>query len=94
MSDKLIVTQHAINRYKERTGCKLSDNQIEKKILDYYGKSEKVDLSPKYKAIALLNHNFRRASYHRFSQFILVVEGMFLKTIHFGQAKKRWVSKA
>jgi len=94
MSNRLIVTQHAINRYRERTDCKLNDNQIEEKILEYYGKSEKVDLRPEYKAIALLNHNFKQANYYRFSQFILVVEGMFLKTIHFGQAKKRWVSKA
>jgi len=88
----MIITQHAINKFRQRTGCVCDDNEVKKRILKLYEKAEEVELKPEYRVIAILNHKCEPAKYLRFAQFIFVCIDNVLKTIHLGEAK-RWIPK-
>jgi hypothetical protein len=83
------VRMHAIDRFRERTGSKQSEEEICHKLLEMLAKAKEVKLKPPYNVVALLNHDFRDARYFRSGGFILVVEGDCISTVHHGQAG-RW----
>ena len=83
------ISVHAIERFRQRTGSKQTDEQICFKLFELFEQSREVKLKPPFNVIALLNHNFREARYFRAGGFILVVEGDCISTIHGGEAK-RW----
>jgi hypothetical protein len=83
------ATMHAIDRFRERTGSKHSDEEVCRKLLEMLATAKEVKLKPPYNVIALLNHNFQDARYFRSGGFILVVEGDCISTVHHGQAG-RW----
>ena len=87
------ISAHAIERFRERTGCKKSDDQISKRLLRFLERSEEAELSKNYyKIVAIINHHFKVAKYYQFGEWVMVVEGNELKTIHRGEAK-RWKKK-
>ena len=85
----IFVNPHAVVRYKERTGSKKEDDSIRSKILKMFVNSYEVFLKPKYRATALLNHDFVEARYFRYFEWIIVVRGSEIITIHEGTAD-RW----
>ena len=95
-SEGIHVAKHAIDRYRERTGCKRSDTYIVEKLRDFFSKSIEVVLKKEFAAKTIINHNFNLARYFQFDQWIMVVEFIdgrdVLRTIHTGQAK-RWQLK-
>jgi hypothetical protein len=95
-SEGIHVALHAIDRYRERTGCKRSDSYIAEKLRDFFNRSVEVELKKRYAVKTIINHNFQLARYFQFDQWIMVVEFMngrdTLRTIHDGQAK-RWQLK-
>jgi hypothetical protein len=90
-TDNLIITKHAINRYRERTGCKKGDSNIENKLRVLFNGSVEVELIKKYAAITIINHHFKPARYFQCADWIIVVEVIggknVLRTIHDGKAK-------
>lgn len=84
------IQQHAIDRFKQRTGCKRSDDYVSRKIFSMMEKAEKTEFKEsKFKVLALLNHGFQDAEYFKFRDFIFVVVDGTLKTIHRNEAS-RW----
>jgi hypothetical protein len=84
------VTKHALKRWMERTGC-TSERQARATIKKQFALANEVELAPAYKAIALINHDFKPARYFRFDKWVFVVSGEgALITIHSGTAK-RWI---
>ena len=83
------VNHHAVVRYKERTGSKKEDNSVRSKILKMFVNAYEVSLKPKYRATALLNHDFVEARYFRYFEWIIVVRGNEIITVHEGTAD-RW----
>ncbi len=89
------ITAHAISRFRERTGCKKDDVYVANKLFEILDKAEETDFKdPKFKVLALINHNFKEASYYKFqpkrgAALILVVEDQELKTIHNNESS-RW----
>ena len=87
------ISAHAIERFRERTGSKKNDKSIQKRLLFFLNKSTEVELSKGYyRSIAIINHNFKVATYYQYGEWIMVVESNELKTIHRGEAK-RWRKK-
>jgi hypothetical protein len=84
------ITKHALQRWMERTSCK-SERQAHATLKKHFASATEVELAPAYKAIALLNHDFKPARYFQFDKWVFVVsdEGALL-TIHSGTAK-RWI---
>src|SRR5690349_5667970 len=84
------ITKHALTRWMERTEC-TSERQAHATIKKHFARATEVELAPAYKAIALLNHDFKPARYFKFEKWVFVVsdEGALL-TIHSGTAK-RWI---
>lgn len=84
------VHPHAVDRYRERTGCKRTSRWIAARLLQDLARSEEVQLKPKYRATQLMNHAYAEATYHRApSGMILVLErGNLIRTVHYGEAKK------
>ena len=90
LQQTLTIIPHAIQRYRERTGSKQSEENVRKKIFKIILKGCEVKLKPKYRVIALINHRFENARYFRNSNgMIVVVENNVVKTIHKGTAN-RW----
>ena len=85
----IFVNPHAIVRYKERTGSKKEDHSVRSKILKMFVNAYEVSLKPKYRATALLNHDFVEARYFRYFEWIIVVRGNEIITVHEGTAD-RW----
>jgi len=87
------VNQHAINRFRERTGCKQPDEYIRDKLLEMQGKSKEAEFThPRHVMFALFNHNFERARYFMYNNFLIVVVNGEIKTIHNNEAR-RWKVK-
>jgi hypothetical protein len=87
----MTVTNHAIKRFRERTGSKKSDDKIRTRLLTILSNAKEVRLKKKFRVAALLNHHLRDARYFQLGGFVLVVEGDCLSTIHRGEAN-RWES--
>jgi hypothetical protein len=84
------VTSHALNRWMERTGCEEPSRALTS-LVRSLERAEEVELTPKYRATALLNHKLQPARYLRFDAWIFVVSlDGGLVTIHSGAAK-RWM---
>ncbi len=86
------VTKHAVKRWMERTG-NASETRAITSIRRNLARAVEVQLAPKYRATALLNHDLSPARYLRFDTWIFVVspEGVLL-TVHTGAAK-RWLAE-
>src|SRR5262245_57973387 len=84
------ITKHALTRWMERTDC-TSERKAHATIKRQFALAKEVELAPAYKAIALLNHDFKPARYFQFEKWVFVVsEEGALVTIHSGTAK-RWI---
>lgn len=84
------VSNHAIERFRERTGCKKDKEYVQHKLLEILDKSQKAEFKhPKYNVYALLNHNFQEAEYYLYHTFLLVVVGDEIRTVH-GNEANRW----
>ena len=59
--NEIFVNPHAISRYRQRTGSTKSEKVIVNKLLSALRLSYEVELKPKYRATALLNHDFVEA---------------------------------
>lgn len=89
---ELFVNPHAILRYRQRTGSTRSAETIKNKLLKMLENPKEVFLKQKFRVLALLNHNLVEARYYKHGEFILVVRGNELITIHEGTAD-RWEEK-
>ena len=88
----MVVSEHAIARWKLRTGSTRSDAVVERRILTALANAREVWVKRKYRALQLLNHGLREARYYRTGDLILVVEGEVIKTVHSGDAG-RWTDR-
>lgn len=88
------VNAHVFERWRYRSGIdrKLSDEEILRKVCISIDKSTEVQLKPQYRATALLNHGLKPARYFQYGNFVFVVEGFELKTVHCNESK-RWIVK-
>ena len=87
------VSEHAMKRWKERTGSKQSEEKAAEKILDLVASGEKVQLKKRFRVIALLNHRCEESEYVRATNgMIFVVANEVVVTIHNGVAD-RWERK-
>ncbi len=87
----VIISPHAIDRFRERTGCKRADDYIVKKLHEMLEKAEVAEFTHnKYAVKALFNHDFTPANYFMYNNWIFVVVDGEVRTIHNNEAK-RWV---
>mgnify|MGYP003418750951 FL=1 len=87
------VSNHAIERFRERTGCKKSDISIQNKLLKFADLGKPAEFRTKgYATLALINHNFERAEYLMYNDWILVIADDCIITIHENESK-RWTIK-
>jgi hypothetical protein len=87
--NSVIISRHAIDRFRKRTGSKKSDDAIQKQLLRFLEDGKEVQPTGNYGVVQLLNHNLKPASYFAYGSFILVVEDNVLVTIHSNESK-RW----
>jgi len=86
---KIVLSYHAISRFRERSGAKYDEERIIKKLFELIDKSEEAQLRPRFKVIHLLNHNFEEAEYLMTKNgWVLVIVKNELKTIHTNQSEK------
>ena len=86
------IAQHAIDRYRERTGSKKCDATVCERLAARIASAEEMQLKPKYRVIELIAHG-TPAQYWRSSDILFVVEGGVIVTIHRGEAG-RWIPLA
>ena len=83
------VTQHAIDRYRERTGSKKSDEKVCDQLHCRRANAQEMELKPQFRLIELLAHG-TPSRFFREKDLVLVVENAALVTVHHGQAD-RWI---
>jgi len=91
---KIHISDHAIERFKERVTNRRTKPEIYSRLLEFFGKSKEVKLQGKFATFAVINHNVRNdkremARYFRYGEWIMVVVGNELKTIH-RDDRSRW----
>lgn len=91
---KIVLSYHAITRFRERSGAKYSDKKLIRKLLTLIANSEECYLKPQFRVISLINNRFEETEYLRAKNgWILVIVNNKLKTIHTGQSD-RWEKNA
>ena len=85
------ITQHAIDRFRERNGSKKSDENICARIKDRIAGAQELELKPKFRVVEMLAHG-GHARYFRSADLVFVVQDGFILTAHAGDAD-RWVPK-
>ncbi len=85
------INQHAINRYRERTGSKKSDATIINQLHARLASADEWELKPHFRVIELLSHG-QPARYFKQADLMMVVENETLVTVHKATAD-RWILK-
>lgn len=88
---RIEITNHAVERYRQRTGCKQSDDEIRERIRQRLKASEEVQhKTPQLAALSIMKHGFTKAKYYDHGGLIfVVVNERALVTLHKGEAG-RW----
>jgi hypothetical protein len=85
----LVISNHAVRRWRERTGAKYSDDRVKSKMLALLAVAQRAELNPVNSVKALLNHDLEEADYYMASNFVFVIVGNTIKTVH-GNESGRW----
>jgi len=85
------VTQHAIDRFRERSGSNKGDQTIINRMTTRLQDAEEMELKERYRINELLAHG-TPARYFKHADIIFVIEGGAVVTAHNGQAD-RWIPK-
>jgi hypothetical protein len=89
----IVVSDHAIRRYRERTLKKIrqpqTDAQIEEILLNLLDRSQKVEPKGIHATLALVNHDGVPAQYYERKGWIIVVVNGTIATVHHGETG-RW----
>lgn len=84
------VSQHAIDRYRERLGASSQSTfKVAHNLRLMLKDSTEHRLKPKFSVVELLDHNFKKARYYRHGKWMLVVGDNTILTLHKGTAD-RW----
>ena len=88
---ELVVTDHAVQRYRERTNCKQAlDNSIREIIRQRISQgTEVVHKTPQQAALSIIKHGFTKATYIRHNGIVFVITDNNVVTLHKGEAN-RW----
>lgn len=76
------ITQHAIDRYKQRLNKNCSDLIAELNILQMLERAREVELKPEYRTAALLCHKLEEAQYLAVGKLIFVKVDDAITTMH------------
>lgn len=82
------LSAHAIMRYMQRSGCK-NLVRAEARIKQLLDEADEMELRDRWKAIQLINHDFKDATYFKCGEWLLVVCNDAVVTVHLAKAK-RW----
>lgn len=85
---KYKVASHAVKRFMERSKCK-SSSAAEVTLKSMVDRAQELELKDRYKALQLINHDYKNARYLKFADWLLVVCGDTVVTCHHATAK-RW----
>jgi hypothetical protein len=84
-----LVSQHAIDRYRERLDCKKSDEGIRNRIAKKIACAKETWLMPEHEAPEIMLHG-RPSRFYRLGEIIFVVRDMVVVTLHKGESQ-RWM---
>ena len=84
----IIISHHAIEQFKKRSGSKKSDEVVQKRLQTFLSQAKEVKPVGNYGAVQLLNHRLRPATYYNYGSWILIVEDNVLKTIHQNESRR------
>lgn len=76
----LRISSHAIDKYLNETGCQKDREYAEKRLLELYEKSTKVDLPSDISVTRLLRNGVEQADYYEYAQWRMVVVGSVMVT--------------
>lgn len=85
---EIFVTDHAIQRFKERTGAKYSDGKVAKRISGIVGKGKEIAPKKQYKTLLFMRHNCRDVKYFQDDNgMVVVVDWKRVATVFFDTRK-------
>ena len=70
----VVVTKHAINRFNERSGSDIRDEQVGRiAVLKAFSKARRIRFSPGFTIMRIMNNDFKAADYYWISDLVFVV---------------------
>lgn len=96
LKENLVISNHAIEKYRLRTQTLAKDEALKEKILSRLSRARQVKhKNGVFAARALIDHNFEKTLYLRHGDciFVLIEDGdkQIVKTVHKGEAR-RWIN--
>lgn len=87
------ISFHAMQRFREHTGSRRSNEHVYDKLLDMVTKSEVVEHKhPTFFLRSLLKHKYQKAQYRRYETFIFVLIDHLVATVYVNECD-RWRRK-
>lgn len=83
------VTQHALDRFRERSGSKRSDERVLGQMASQLCASTEIELKPQFRIVELMAHGLHARFFRAPNGMVFVVEEGVLVTAHAGTAD-RW----
>lgn len=91
VTEDFIITNHAIQRYRERTGAVYSDEKCKNKIKKLISAGKEVILKPEHRVRELLKRQYKDSKYIKNHNLMIVIEDNIVVTIHDNTANK-WMA--
>lgn len=72
----VVVTKHAINRFIERTGSDIRDEQVGRiAVIKAFSKARRIHFRPGFMLMRIMNNDFKAADYYWVNDLVFVVIG-------------------
>lgn len=71
--EEVIVTDHAIQRFREWTGSKKGDKEVAEKIQNLLGKAEPLEARPDWLVTRMIKTGFKEIEPYYFRGFLFIV---------------------
>ena len=86
-SRQIRVSCHAVERFRQKTGCEKSFREVERRILEMFGRAKKARFTkPEFAVKELLNHGYEKADHFIMNNWIFVMidihEGKLIKSVY------------
>ena len=78
----MIVTSHAINQFRKRSGSQSDDDGIEKTILHMFKGAKPYEPPIGYRTASLINHGFSATSYFMLERWVFIVCNEKIVTVY------------
>lgn len=84
----MTISDHAIQAFRNRTGCKYPDEKIKEKLLEMYSKGQRIQLRKKLRVGNIIRHGFVETIFIGNNGWVMVISDNIMRTIYKDTSKR------